>query len=215
MIPDNLNELIAAAQAGKWWIFSALIIGAIVRVLKAKPEIANFLSPRIRPLAPIVLGIVSAAIHQIAYDGTPWFHALLAGVLSGAGAVLGHVYGIEVLRGGKEIGESDKPKPPVGPSIMAIGAVALVFGVVTSGCSIFTKKNANSALDAVQIACVFGTEVIEEEAVADACGIARELIPVIRNLIGQREAAKRAGVRWGQTLDGGVPFEAGAPDGGQ
>lgn len=79
-----------------------------------------------------------------------------------------------------------------------------VLAYCTSGCALFTKKNVHSVLDATQIACVFGTELIEEQAVADACDVARDLLPILRNLIGQREGAKKSGVRWGVTLDAGA-----------
>lgn len=108
------------------------------------------------------------------------------------------------------------PKPPVGPSILppsdppppappppsasgrfAIAtAASLALMMAISGCSLFTRQNAKTALDAAALACVFQSEIEDEGALADACELARDLIPVIRNLIGQRDAAKLAGVRW-------------------
>lgn len=67
-----------------------------------------------------------------------------------------------------------------------------------AGCAAM-KPIVKSVLDGAQIACVFGTELVDEEKVAEACGIARELIPIVRNLVGQRVAAKRAGVAWGRS----------------
>lgn len=79
---------------------------------------------------------------------------------------------------------------------LALFALAWIVAPCSAGCALFTPKNAHSVLDGAQIACVFGTELIEEKAVADACNIARDLFPILRNLIGQREGAKRSGVRW-------------------
>lgn len=79
---------------------------------------------------------------------------------------------------------------------LALFALAWIVAPCTAGCALLTPKNAHSVLDATQIACVFGTELVEEKTVADACNIARDLLPILRNLIGQREGAKRSGVRW-------------------
>lgn len=73
-----------------------------------------------------------------------------------------------------------------------------------TACTLFGKREAQSALDAVQIACIFQSSVTDESALADACAIAKDLLPVVRQLIGQREGAKRAGVRWGGVRDAGT-----------
>jgi hypothetical protein len=91
-----------------------------------------------------------------------------------------------------------------GLGLFAVSALVF-FGHCSTGCALFTPKNAHSVLDAVQIACVFGTELVDEQKVADVCGVARDLLPIIRNLIGQREGAKRSGVRWPDAADGGAP----------
>lgn len=79
-------------------------------------------------------------------------------------------------------------------------------GAITPGCALFTKKNANSALDAIQLGCVFASTIDDESKLADACGIARDLIPLLRDLVGQRNAARKAGVSWGH------PYRDGGPD---
>jgi hypothetical protein len=77
----------------------------------------------------------------------------------------------------------------VGVLLLAAGAVGV------SACAAFAQ-HAKTALDAISIACIFQSELTDEKALADACGIARELVPVVRKLIGQRDAAKRSGVTW-------------------
>lgn len=243
MNPDAIDAIVAAANGGKWWVFSALIVGLLVRLLKAKPALAEKFPPRVRPWLAVGLGIASGMLNKVV-EGTPWKSALLFGASSGAAAVLGHEFLIESILGGREIGVKTIPEPgkkddddnhdggvtvpaviailppPEPPTSDAAATVdidprptpkmrglllgfALIFMMAIPGCSLFTKENAKSALDAAQIACVFGTELMDEHAVADACGIARDLIPVLRNLIGQREAARRVGVRWPGTADGG------------
>lgn len=64
------------------------------------------------------------------------------------------------------------------------------------GCSLFTKQNANTALDAMQLACIFNSTVTQEEKLAEICSIATDLLPVIRKLVAQREAGRAAGVTW-------------------
>lgn len=106
---------------------------------------------------------------------------------------------------------SDPPPPSVPPRAARMILVACVLSllVATPGCSLLTKRNAKTVLDAAAFACVWGNALTDESAVADACGIARTLIPVIRDLIGEREAAKRAaasraGVHWtGPSVDAG------------
>ena len=74
--------------------------------------------------------------------------------------------------------------------------LSFVCATAVGGCALFTKDNANSALDAIQLGCIFGSELVEEKALADACNIANDLIPVIRKIVAQREAAKKSGVYW-------------------
>ena len=91
------------------------------------------------------------------------------------------------------------------PILAAFGLalVILLPFALCLGCSAATRRAANGALDVAQLACIFASELTDESAVAEACGIERELSPVIRRLIAQREAAKRAGVRWTNATDGG------------
>jgi len=62
---------------------------------------------------------------------------------------------------------------------------------------------AKTALDASDLTCVFGSELTDADALADFCKFAKPLVPLLRDLIGQREAAKRAGVMWPGARDAG------------
>lgn len=70
---------------------------------------------------------------------------------------------------------------------------------VVTGCGM-TKQEAKDVtkktLSVLELACIFASTLTDESAVADACGIAKDLTPLIRNLVGQREGAKRSGVMW-------------------
>lgn len=58
------------------------------------------------------------------------------------------------------------------------------------------KNLANDVLTIAQIACVFASTLTDEKLVADACRIDKTLTPVLRELIGQREGSRKAGVTW-------------------
>lgn len=75
------------------------------------------------------------------------------------------------------------------------------------GCDRSAGQNARTALDAIDLACVFNSTVTNEEELARICGIAKPLLPLLRQLIGQREGAKRSGVRWDG--DAGAAKDAG------
>jgi len=88
--------------------------------------------------------------------------------------------------------------------ILAVSAVTAM-----EGCS-FLEKHANSALDAVQLACIFNETITQEEKLAEVCHIATDLLPIVRKLIAQREAGRKQGVTW-ETADAGQSFvDAGA-----
>lgn len=92
------------------------------------------------------------------------------------------------------------------PRLVAAGLVVvgcLVALHYCTGCSLLTKQTAKTALTATEIACVFNSEIVEEKTLATVCGIAKELAPLLRDLIGQREGARAAGIRW--QYDAGTP----------
>jgi hypothetical protein len=91
--------------------------------------------------------------------------------------------------------------------------VSILLVTFATSCALFTAKNARTALDALQLACVFQSLVTDEKALADACGVADDMLPVLRNLVAQREGARRAGVSWARPhADAGLaPADAGGP----
>lgn len=222
---NDFEAVLQAANARNWWLVSSLVIYMLVRLVKVKPEIAAKLPPRIRPWLAVGLGLVAGVLNKIA-TGTPWSVALIAGAGAGLTAVVGHEFVVESLLNGKEIGvktptdsNGSTGGPPAGgaPTVpptalprftlarafswqnvklsLLAGALSVLL-VATTNCALFTPKAVSSALDAAQLACVFESQVSDEKSLADACSIANDLIPIVRRLIAQREAAKRSGVAW-------------------
>ncbi len=94
-------------------------------------------------------------------------------------------------------------------TITSLGVVAILsLGLVgaDSGC---TKAQQHFALDAAlnasQIACIFQSQISDAQELKTFCNITQDFDPqLLHNLIGQREAARRAGVRWTGPTDAGA-----------
>lgn len=75
-----------------------------------------------------------------------------------------------------------------------------------------------AVLSDAQIACVFASALTDAPALAKACSIvdnADKLLPLITQLVGQREGAKKAGVTWRTvttTSDAGIMSDASLVD---
>jgi hypothetical protein len=79
----------------------------------------------------------------------------------------------------------------------------------TSGCSGAQNHDAaQTALTGAQILCVLATNLTNDADVAKACGIAEDLIPIIRPFLVQKEKDATLARRAGRCA------EAGAPDAG-
>ncbi len=175
-----------------WVAVAAILVGLCVRALKsdgAKVALANLGLPpiptRALPWLALVLGGVGAVLDAKVH-GAPWTEAAQAGVIAAAGAVFGH----ELLSGV--------------PGVQKMLAVALlVLPLSVTSCALFTTKNVKSVLSVTQIACIFASAITDAPQVAKVCDVADDMIPLVRDLIGQREGAKKAGVVWG--ADGGAP----------
>lgn len=153
MIPaDQLQALVALLFAHSWVAASAVFAGLVVRVLK-DDRVPVPLDKRWRPALSAGVGMLCGALNA-AVAGAPVLPSLALGFLAGAVAVLGHVFGIELLLGGKELfaapkdddaddEDDDEKGPPTargaGASklalVMAIAAAALLW----SGCAAVAK----------------------------------------------------------------------------
>ena len=93
--------------------------------------------------------------------------------------------------------------------VSALGAWAADDGIIA--CSRQQARDAanitEAALSPAQLACVFASNEIDARLLATTCKIVQgldKLLPVLRELIGQREGARRAGVRWSYEPDSGT-----------
>lgn len=68
-----------------------------------------------------------------------------------------------------------------------------------------TKEAEQAALTAAQVACIMLSELSESQEVVTACKVEQSLTPVVRELVGTRDAAKKMGVKYHPpVLDGGT-----------
>lgn len=216
MSDQDLTTLLDAAGSGKWILFAALIVGLLVRLLKSNPTLAEKVPARARPFLAVGLGIVSGVLTKVV-SGTTWRVAIIGGVAAGAFAILGHQFVIEGIRNGKEIGESvlktadTPPTPPIAIFAM-IASVSIAIASWSIACSNppSAKTVKDDALTAADLFCVATSTFLDVAAVSEACHIVDSpaVRDVLRNLIGQREAAKRAGFVWPAMADGGAPRDA-------
>ena len=91
---------------------------------------------------------------------------------------------------------------------MKLQAVALSF-VIAIACTPQQSRTADdvqaAVLSAKDIACVFGSLVADPVELAKVCKLAdkiEQVVPVLRGLIGVRDAAARAGVTYQQPTEG-------------
>ncbi len=71
--------------------------------------------------------------------------------------------------------------------VIWIGASAIL--LTASSCSLFTKENAKSALDAVKITCALERAALDDAAIAKACGVADALVPDLRTILTSHRTA--------------------------
>ena len=88
-------------------------------------------------------------------------------------------------------------------SFFSVAAVQDVAPIALIGCTPQQAKDARAvvdgALDIVQLACLMnglGGFITDAEAAAKVCNVAPKLLPVVSDLIGVRDAARKSGVVW-------------------
>lgn len=119
----TFDDLFAFAAAHNWsavfLAVASVLLWVVVRLSKDDAWPPWFSIPsRLRPLLAIGLGAAAGALYKAAADGVSWKQGLWLGVSAGVGAVLIQVFGVDVLRGGKEmpIPKSLSIRPPPPPS---------------------------------------------------------------------------------------------------
>lgn len=110
-------DLLAAWNSHAWLLFSAIIIGSVVAIVKQGwlgTWIAAHLPPASRPYLAMALGAITSFAAGIQAHQTVVQAILQAvnGVIAGALAVAGHQVVIEGMRGGKEFIPKAPPLEP-------------------------------------------------------------------------------------------------------
>jgi len=90
--------------------------------------------------------------------------------------------------------------------------LVLVAGSMLSGC--LKEANTPDTFGEDALSCIFGSPIADAPALTKLCRLAPKLIPIVTDLIGQREGAKRSGVAWSHASDAGSPADGGSSDGG-
>lgn len=110
MDSNQISELVAIALNHQWLLFTAALIGLVVRLLKLPhiPPPLDQLPAKARPLIALALGFVAAGLQHVA-AGVPWRQALAEGLVAALAAICGHDIVIEWLRGGRELGAPSAP----------------------------------------------------------------------------------------------------------
>ena len=70
--------------------------------------------------------------------------------------------------------------------VKRLSIIALCF--FESSCALLTRQNARGVLDVVQTVCVIENATLGDAQVAQVCGVADELMPVLRNLLAKQRA---------------------------
>lgn len=127
----DITELVAMLAEHRWVPACALVIGAIVRVLKGDLPLPA-VPPQWRGWLAMGLGIVAGAL-DMAATGAPWLPALAEGLAAALLAIAGHELGIESLRGGRELftrRDGDDPPRGIEQAARISGGMVLTFFVV-------------------------------------------------------------------------------------
>lgn len=93
--------------------------------------------------------------------------------------------------------------------LVAMTVVPVVAVDMQEGCAA-AQAVAQVALSAADLGCIFSSTETDESKLAAICKIVQPDLTLLHELIGQREAAKKSGTRWGSavSLDAGAGADA-------
>lgn len=146
--------------------------------------------------------LVTNAVIALAILALVWQHVIdWKAALGGLGLLLAPSIA-KRARGDEPTAKSnpkdDDKDPPAGGSgglpiiVTPIMLFLLALALASSGCSVFTKENARTALDVAQVTCIIANASSDDGTVAAVCGVADALLPDLRTILGrQREAVAR------------------------
>lgn len=127
-----MDQFLSLLVEHKWVPLAALVVGALVRLLKSDVPITPTLPPQYRALAALAFGIVSGVLEAIV-GGQKTQVAIIGGLISALAAIGGNEL---VVEPGKRVLAVMRrsPMPPLGPT----GLLMLV--LVLTGCGWWTSS---------------------------------------------------------------------------
>lgn len=125
-----VEVVIALWQRKEWIVLVALLVGLVMRVVK-DPRVPIPMPARFRPLFVVLTGQVIAVADGLV-TGLDWKVLVGTGLSASFLAIMGHVFGIEVARDGKELFQ----KRPETSNLHGLVIVLVVgsLGVGAAGC---------------------------------------------------------------------------------
>lgn len=184
-----------------WVAIAALLVGAVVRLLKSDSltvALANLGLPpipkRVLPWLSLVLGVASAIL-DVKLQGTAWPEAVAKGLIAGVAAIAGHELGVESMRKGKEL-----------------LALAVVLMVGSTACTPQARW-AVADLLASKIACAVAHQDLTTEQIVVQCAIEPQDVDRIMAIVGESRTASAKAAADASARAGMCPGDAGAEGG--
>lgn len=208
MDSQSLYTLLSAHQ---YVLFSAVIIGLVVRLLKSDTKIPIDIPPRFRAPLAIVLGQAAGVLEKIG-GGVSWKQAVFDGIFAAVLPILGQNLVIDSMAGGREIpipglmvpGARPGPGKPVSvkpPPIPPMGVMLVVACLFLAGCAKFFTA---AEIVEEKAACVVANQDLPDEMIFAKCAIQSGDIQKYMELLSssrtatkkalQKQAAERAAV---------------------
>lgn len=110
-----MKAVIEFALQHRWVPLLTLLVGLVVRLLKADTRLPITIPPRVRPWLAIALGLAAGVLERVA-TGVSWSRAVLDGLVAGLLPMLGHDLVVEWMRAGAEVAVPGLMLRPVRPA---------------------------------------------------------------------------------------------------
>lgn len=187
----DLALLLSLYAAHKWLLIAALVIGFSVRQIKPDAAFPVDIAPRYRPLVALAIGGVATASDML-LRGDSLKQAAFIGLGGAAIAILGHVFGVEVVLGGKELPPLGRkgPKPPSKPGDGMMGgalrglAICIVAAIaaILSACKL-TPQQIDSGVDVGKAGCELISAVTGDATVKTVCATLDEREDIVKSVL--------------------------------
>lgn len=180
----DLNQLFQLISEHKWIAVMAVVIGAVVRLLKSDTPLPFSVPARWRSWLALGLGAVSGVLDSL-MAGTPLLQALVEGLGSAMLAIVGHETVVEGLRKGRELfAASPKGSTPTDGVASRGGTLGVLLLVTTAlmaatdlRCSPRDTQIARTVVDIASVTCVILRAQVDDGTVQEICATADDLKP--------------------------------------